>query len=195
MRKAKIIKNGNVNLGNFEFQGTKSFNELKDKLFSVKIDTEKMYPNGFTENWALEEAIKVANRSPCQSKRGVIIWHRKMGLISNGYNNIPKPFKCDGSKECKTNCAKTAIHAEQQALIIGLRVAIKEQVLLSDCEMLHVKSVNGKAVFSEKPSCWQCSKLILASELKYMWLYTKDGLIKYTAEEFHKQTLINNNLL
>ncbi len=65
---------------------------------------------------------------------------------------------------------------------------------LSECEMLHVKSVDGKAVFSEKPSCWQCSKLILASGLPTMWLYQKEGFVRYSAEEFHEQTLINCDL-
>ena len=150
----------------------------------------------FDEKWALDMAVKLANESNCKSKRGVIIWNRKVGLISTGWNAPPKPLRCDGSEACRSNCAKTAVHAEQAALL-GLPYVptiLANAGGLGECEMLHVKSVDGKAVFSEKPSCWQCSKLILASGLKSMWLYQKEGFVEYTPEEFHKQTLINCEL-
>lgn len=145
----------------------------------------------FDENWALKQAVIASQHSECRSKRGVVIWNRKSGTIFYGWNEIPLPFKCDGSEKCKANCSKTAVHAEQAAL---LRM-IGNEIPANKCEMLHVKSVDGKAVFSEKPSCWQCSKLILASGINYMWLYQKEGLIRYTPEKFHKLTLINNNLI
>lgn len=144
----------------------------------------------YDEKWALDEAIKASLNSNCKSKRGVIIWHRRWGIVSSGWNMPPKPFICDGSEACRANCAKTAVHAEQAALINYLGSNIKT----SDCEMIHVKSVDGKAVFSEKPSCWQCSKLILASGLKSMWLYQKEGFVEYTPVNFHEQTLINCEL-
>ncbi len=188
MKKAKIIKNGNVNFENLNSEGNikDSFNIVEDASIILSLTKTEEYD----ENWALNEAVKFANQSSCRSKRGVIIWHRYRGLLGWGFNNIPQPFKCDGSDECKKQCAKTAIHAEQQALL-----NFSGYALVNECEMLHVKSVDGKAVFSEKPSCWQCSKLILASGIKFMWLYTKDGLVKWSAEEFHRETLKNNNLL
>lgn len=145
----------------------------------------------FDEKWALEKAVIAAGNSNCKSKRGVVIWHRKKGTISAGWNAPPMPYVCDGSEACRSNCAKTAVHAEQAALInvLGLYVPLNE------CEMIHVKSVAGKAVTSEKPSCWQCSKLILASGLKSMWLYQKEGFVEYSAKEFHEQTLINCDLV
>ena len=144
----------------------------------------------FDENWALKQAVEIAKDSPCQSKRGVIIWSRTAGLISSGFNAPPKPFECDGTDACKKNCSKTAVHAEQKAIIdIG-----NQFIKLDQCEMLHVKVVNGEAVISDKPSCWQCSKLILASKLKSMWLYQKEGLVEYSPYEFHRQTLVNSDL-
>ncbi len=139
------------------------------------------------ENWALKQAVYAAKNSKCQSQRGVVIWHRQQGLTSIGWNAPPKPFECDGSDACKANCSKTAVHAEQAALVnaLGLMVRPKEE------EMLHVKIVNGEPVHSIQPSCWQCSKLILASGIKSMWLYQKEGLVEYSALEFHKQTLKN----
>ena len=147
----------------------------------------------FDENWALLEATKIASESPCQSKRGVIIWHREHGIVSGGYNNQPSGFSCDGSEKCRCNCAKTAVHAEQAALIKA--ISVEKRFSLSECEMLHVKSVEGNAVFSEKPRCWQCSKLILEAGLDKMWLYLESGLKSYSAEDFHKITLENNDLL
>lgn len=145
----------------------------------------------FDENWALLQAVEIAKQSPCRSKRGVVIWNRTAGLISVGFNAPPKPFECDGTDACKKNCAKTAVHAEQKAL---LGIERWNYIKLDQCEMLHVKVVNGEAVISDKPSCWQCSKLILACKLKSMWLYQKEGLIEYSPYEFHRQTLVNSDL-
>lgn len=146
--------------------------------------------NKYDENWALNEAVKASLNSNCKSKRGVVIWHRRWGIISSGWNAPPKPFICDGSESCRANCAKTAVHAEQAALMNYLGSNFNT----NECEMIHVKSVDGVAVVSEKPSCWQCSKLILSSGLKSMWLYQKEGLIEYKPSEFHEQTLINCDL-
>lgn len=147
----------------------------------------------YSEEWALRQAIKVANKSKCQSQRGVVIWNRDHGVLGVGFNHPPHPWICDGSDTCKANCAKTAIHAEQAAILNFAHNEIYD-IALSDCEMLHVKVVNGEAVFSEKPSCWQCSKLILGSGIQSMWLYQKEGLVQYTAEDFHNKTLINCDL-
>jgi deoxycytidylate deaminase len=154
----------------------------------------------FDEQWALERAVEAASNSKCKSQRGVVIWHRNIGLISSGWNAPPKPYICDGSETCRANCAKTAVHAEQAALLNIRDIRFLSEIDLigyssrKDCEMIHVKIVDGEPVFSEKPSCWQCSKLILASGLKSMWLYQKEGFVGYTPEEFHEQTLINCDL-
>lgn len=147
----------------------------------------------YNEKMALKAAVSSAKNSNCKSKRGVVIFHRTWGIISEGWNAPPKPFICDGSDDCRANCAKTAVHAEQAALMEYLRYP-NEEYPISECEMLHVKIIDGKAVVSEKPSCWQCSKLILASGLKSMWLYQAEGFVEYTPEDFHKQTLINCEL-
>lgn len=139
------------------------------------------------EKQALKEAIEIAKLSPCKSKRGVVIWHRGLGFIAGGCNQPPPNFICDGSEACRANCNKTAVHAEQEALI-------DFDSRIEDCEMIHVKVVDGEAVHSLQPSCWQCSKLILRAGIKYMWLYQKEGFVRYSAKEFHEQTLINCDL-
>ena len=149
----------------------------------------------FNENDALKEAVYYSTLSNCGSKRGVVIFHRKYGVMCGGFNHLPWPLKCDGTPACRSVCAKTALHAEQDALLNWIQnVEAFPTVNIFDCEMLHVKSVDGKAVHSLQPSCWQCSKLILGSGLKAMWLYQAEGLVSYTAKDFHELTLKNNKL-
>jgi deoxycytidylate deaminase len=109
------------------------------------------------------EAVNRAMESPCQSKRGVVISSEDGRLISSGFNHQPFPFECDGSERCKKNCGKTAIHAEQSAIL-----AARESV--TGAWMLHVKAKQGKPCASMAPSCLECSKLILASGIDWMHL-------------------------
>jgi len=148
------------------------------------------------EHDALKFAITAAKQSPCQkSKRGVVLWKNRDGNpnyfthgVTLGCNHLPKPFVCDGSAACREACSKTCVHAEQD-------VIIKARFCLFEFDMLHVKVVNGEAVPSGPPSCWQCSKLILNANIRLMWLLHEDGLSSYTPEEFHNLTLKHCNLL
>lgn len=111
----------------------------------------------------VDEATRIAMLSPCQSKRGVVVSSNDGRLISSGFNDQPLPFRCDGSDTCKRNCGKTAIHAEQSAVL-----SAREP--LSKAWMLHVKAKAGKPCASMAPSCLECSKLILYSGLDWMHL-------------------------
>jgi len=143
-----------------------------------------------TEEEALEAAVSIGNKSPCQkSKRGVVIFNQ-YGLLGWGNNHPPKPFVCDGSEGCRGSCNKLAVHAEQAALID----AMNDQEPMLDAEMLHVKVIDGVAVPSGPPSCWQCSRLILDSGIQKVWLLHENGLKSYSAVEFHEETLKNCNL-
>lgn len=90
-------------------------------------------------------------------------------------------LRCDGSDACKCVCRKTAVHAEQMAILQAENV--------HDAQMLHVKTVNGDPVVSGAPSCLECSKLILEAGIKFMWLWEPRGLVRYSAEKFHEETL------
>lgn len=114
------------------------------------------------QSW-VDEAVGLAMISPCRSKRGVVICSKDGILIGSGFNNQPYPFYCDGSEACNKNCGKTAIHAEQAALL-----SARECVL--GAWMLHVKAKQGKPCASMAPSCLECSKLILASGIAWMHL-------------------------
>lgn len=84
-------------------------------------------------------------------------------MISVGTNCQPFPFVCDGSERCKRNCGKTAIHAEQAAILRALEP-------LRGSWMLHVKAIDGMPSASMAPSCLECSKLILAAGIDWMHL-------------------------
>lgn len=109
------------------------------------------------------EAVRKAMESPCRSKRGVVISTELGLIISSGFNHQPFPFECDSSDRCKKNCGKTAIHAEQSAILSA-------QSNLSFSWMLHAKAMDGKPCASMAPSCLECSKLILEAGIQWMHL-------------------------
>jgi len=111
----------------------------------------------------IERAVDVAMCSPCTSKRGVII-AAGGNILSTGYNHQPAPFLCDGSEDCKRTCGKTAVHAEQDA-IIRLKFSLPPNAW-----MLHAKAKDGYPCASMAPSCLECSKLILVSGIEWMHL-------------------------
>lgn len=146
---------------------------------------------------AIQRAIQLAAMSPCQSKRGAVIWFpentlkKKLVLVAAGYNNQPQPFMCDGTKLCRQTCRKRAVHAEQAALILS-QLYFTESVI--GAEMLHVKVVDGLLVPSGGPSCVECSKLLLVAGISRMWLFHADGWRAYDAVEFHQLSIEGSNL-
>lgn len=130
---------------------------------------------------AAEHAVTASLHSPCQSRRGVVIWD-EYGVVTTGFNHQPAPFLCDGSDKCNKDCGKTAIHAEQHAILVAPRER------LVGASMLHIKTVNGVPMESMNPSCLQCSKLILESGIGWMWLLHPKGWKRYSAAEFHRAT-------
>lgn len=126
-------------------------------------------------------AVKASQRSPCRSKRGVVLFVGDH-VVTHGYNYKPRGFDCDGSELCKATCRAEAIHAEQQALLsAGPRAKW--------ADLVHVKTVDGELVPSGGPSCVACSKLILVAGVVDVWLYQSDGWHCYTAQEFHRASL------
>ncbi len=138
------------------------------------------------EHLALDQAVLEAAQSSCQkSKRGVVIWSNPWrGFIVQAHNGPPPGFACDGSDACRSACGKLCQHAEMRALFLA-RLGT---------DLLHVKVVDGKAVPSGPPSCWQCSRAILDQGIQRVWLLHEDGLWSYSAEDFHVQTLQNCGL-
>ncbi len=127
-------------------------------------------------------AVLVAMRSPCQSKRGAVIFDADREVVSQGHNHLPSPFVCDGSDACKRNCGKSAVHAEEMAIVRAQRK------LLLRCDIMHVKAVDGAAVASGCPSCPRCSALILEVGIAGVWLLHADGWKRYDSADFHYQS-------
>lgn len=115
------------------------------------------------QSW-VDEAVEAAKKSPCQSKRGAILVDQQCRLLASGFNDQPYPFVCNGSDECKAKCGKTAIHAEQMAILNA------PHPLPPGNSMLHVKISNGRPTASMAPSCLECSKLMLAAGVSWMHL-------------------------
>lgn len=130
----------------------------------------------------IELAVKTAMRSPCRSKRGVVIWDED-GIVTFAFNRPPIPFICDGSAACKATCSRTAVHAEQSALLSLIPARPSHNP-----EMLHVKAVDDKLVVSGPPSCLECAKLILHTGIKAMWLFHESGWRRYPADEFYARS-------
>lgn len=141
--------------------------------------------------FVIDAAIAEANRSPCaKSKRGVAIFSdpgwdslHPTRLFSCAHNAQPDPLKCDGSEACRNACAKLCEHAEAAALR-------KFDTFGASGDLLHVKTVDGQLVPSGGPSCWQCSRAILADRrIDGVWLFHEAGWRRYTPTEFHALTL------
>lgn len=134
----------------------------------------------------LGRAVTAACESPCQkSKRGVaiLLLGDKETAIVTGYNQPPAGLPCTTACLESKRCAKSAVHAEMDAL---LKV---DPIDLLGADVLHVKVVDGKPVPSGAPSCVDCSKHILHVRCAAVWLLHEDGLRRYPAEEFHRLSL------
>ncbi len=131
---------------------------------------------------ALALASKIARWSTCQSKRGVVIWRPETErALSVGINHQARGFTCDGSDACKLWCGRTAIHAEESAIL-----HFKGD--LRGTSLIHVKYKDG-IVPSGKPSCVRCSGMIMEIGISKVWLLHKDGLRWYDPSMFHASSM------
>jgi deoxycytidylate deaminase len=170
-------------------------------------------------DFAIAGAVVAGRLSECaKSKRGVAVFAAG-SLLGLGYNAQPAPLACTGDARCRAACGKLCEHAEQ----VAIRDALVDQTLrlgkrcetLQGADLVHVKVVDAQLVAGGGPSCWQCSRLVLAVQLDGVWLYEvpteaeyiawqgdpsrafrpvsfdpPDGIWHYyTAEEFHRATL------
>ena len=71
-----------------------------------------------SEQDALQYAIEAAKKSNCkQSKRGVVIFDQRYGILSEGWNHLPNGYNCSGDENCKKKCGKLCIHAEMDSIM------------------------------------------------------------------------------
>lgn len=137
---------------------------------------------------AIEIAMRMARRSPCaKSKRGAAIWEIDTGVVvGHGCNAPPPGVYCDGTVSCRAACGKICEHTEAAAIRMTQMIGRAAGRL----DLLHVKAVDGELVASGGPSCWQCSKAILACfQISGVWLFHEDGWRRYEPAEFHELTM------
>ena len=136
----------------------------------------------------VEAAIKfAADRACLKSARGAAIFEPYTGDLLALGRNAPVYGTCDGSPMCAAVCSKVCEHAEAAAL----REYNYDTTSLTDIDILHVKVVDGWLVTSGGPSCWQCSKMILADgRIRGVWLFREDGWTRYDRLDFHQRTLV-----
>lgn len=140
----------------------------------------------------IEAARIAALASECaKSRRGVVIFRDDNGalfrgkIIGRGANAQPAPFHCNNTDACREACGKLCFHAETDAIRDALvtRAAalaraghcdddIVRSGILHKAVLLHVKVDEvGRVVAGGGPSCWQCSREILAAGIAGVWLY------------------------
>lgn len=119
----------------------------------------------------VELAVAAAAESPCaKSKRGAAVYLPRTGypITAPFHNGPPGELMCDGSDACRASCRYRCQHAEARAvhdLIYSFTGDHK------DCDLVHVKVVDGELVAGGGPSCASCSGLILEVGIGGVWLY------------------------
>lgn len=132
----------------------------------------------------IELAVQAAICSSCQrSKRGAVLFSPPEKILGTTFNGPPTGYACDGSPECRADCGKTCMHAEERLMLWRPRTN------LTRCHVLHAKAVEGQLVPSGPPSCWQCSRTMADLRVGFIWLFHETGWRAYTAKEFHDLTL------
>ncbi len=148
---------------------------------------------------AVDIALREAARSPCRSKRGVVIYTTAVVLgspdetffaLGSGHNGPPAPFSCPGREHCAGNCGQRSVHAEVRALRKVPKGNNMATALGSEVELVHVELAvptvdptappSGTPAVGVKPcggpSCWQCSREILDAEIvDWVWLFEGGG--------------------
>jgi len=141
-------------------------------------------PFDFAVAAAVAAAAKAEREKRCQkSTRGVAVYSLIDDWTVVGTNGPPGPFRCTGTDACRASCRHVAVHAETRAIFSAVRAG------LYPSELVHVKVAGGVLVPSGRPSCVECSKLIMDTSIMGVWLYHEKGWRCYTPLEFHKRSL------
>lgn len=124
------------------------------------------------DTFMIEHALRTAARSPCRSKRGVVIYSmRAREPRGEGYNGPPSDLTCPGRSLCEGTCGQRSVHAEVRALRDALRHGAVYGA--GPYDLIHVElATHGGVVACVGPSCWQCSREVLdVGFVDGVWLY------------------------
>lgn len=160
----------------------------------------------------IEHALNAAKRSPCRSKRGVVVFDPTTEAFrGSGHNGPPSPLTCPGRAICAGTCGQRSVHAEVRALR-DAEVYRSQGYPPGPYDLVHVElAADGGVVACDGPGCWQCSREILdVGFVGGVWLYeavcarlleqqittatpitVQVGAVwrRYAAEEFYRVTL------
>lgn len=152
-------------------------------------------------DWVVAQAVQIAMRSPCRSKRGVVLYSpgsRTSSIVGSGLNSPPPGFPCPGRDRCSGKCKDLAVHAEVRALY---SVSLDNRDYAVGLDLVHVEvASDGGMVSCDGPSCASCSKQIVDSGfVSGVWLYQWDSpgrasWRRYEVTDFHRASLGNNGL-
>lgn len=149
----------------------------------------------------IHHALKVASRSPCRSKRGVVLFNASTGAHrGEGYNGPPGDT-CPGREVCAGTCGQRSVHAEMRALRDA--EGYRRYHETGPYDLLHVElAADGGVVACSGPSCITCAREILdVGFVGGVWLYELSDWLgvrmppghwrRYTAADFYRVTLEN----
>ncbi len=165
---------------------------------------------GEPPRFAIQQAVLASTYSPCaKSKRGVCVYvawdgdgnalpHRECELVVSCSNSPPHPFECARTEQCRANCAKVAVHAEEAAAFACLshlpRGVARFQLAMVHAKTIERDTVGGVLAAGGGPSCVACSKMLVNAGFGGIWLYEVTGRDPgewrfYSAPAFHLATL------
>lgn len=140
--------------------------------------------------------IGIGANGPCaKSKRVAAVVDADWLLVPViAVNGPPGRFVCSGDEACRSACGRICVHAEERALMRAERdlPAVARAAWKLHCIHLHV--VDGQAVPSTMAKCETCSRKMLEFGIDSMWLFLETGWRRWSAEEFHLETLKNLGL-
>jgi transcriptional regulator with XRE-family HTH domain len=122
----------------------------------------------------VDRALEIASRSPCRSKRGVVLYDPRTGEVrGSGFNSPPASLGCPGRERCSGTCGQRSVHAEVRALREALIARSARAALGGPLDLVHVEiGADGYAVACDGPSCWQCAREVLdVGFVAGVWLY------------------------
>lgn len=127
-----------------------------------------------------------------KSKRVSSIYSPSRQTYVIATNSPPAPFTCTKDDDCRKNCSKLAVHAEERAIIKAAKSNLLPE---NNLHCFHLKIQHNVPVPSKEPSCVYCSRKMLEFGINYMWLYVDSGWKSWKMENFHRESLINTGLI
>lgn len=142
------------------------------------------------------QMIDIGAAGPCaKSKRVAAVVDELCQLTPViAVNGPPGRFTCGRDDECRKACGRICVHAEERALLQASARRPMGFDPLWRLHVLHLHVIDGEPVPSRSASCETCSRKMLEFGIHSMWLFLESGWRRWSAEDFHLDTLKNLGL-